>query len=240
MSQAEGGTRIVSVNERLLLTELKRRKPQYAPYLATIQAVTNEILGPMGFLAYGIAKGAIDYDLVDRYVVEAKALIGKKLTPLGVGIDLTATPTNKGLAITWAAIKQQVTDNGSYVIQGLSEDFSDDWVESLTLAKSRWSRFVNSLTPDMADKILSAAQIGYEEFMLNESPTPKQILAVTKHKIRLLSVDRNLYVNRTKEAIQRYELGYKDAKVKYGEVMRYVGDALRAATRLTISVFKVL
>lgn len=240
MSTTEGMTRIVSINERLLLTELKRLKPAYAPYLAAIQATTNELLGPMGFLAYGVVKGAVTDNLVDRYVVEATALINRKLAPLGVGVDLSARPVSQGLSISWMATKEQVTDPGSYVIQGLTEDFSDDWAESLTLAVSRWTRFVNKLAPEAADKILKAAQIGYEQFMLSANPTPKHLLAVTKHKIRLLAVDRNLYVNRTKEAVQRYELGYKDAKAKYGEVMRYVGDALRAATRLTISIFKVL
>lgn len=240
MSTTEGMTRIVSIDERLLLTELKRLKPAYAPYLATIQATTNELLGPMGFLAYGISKGAVTDDLVDRYVTEAKGVINRKLAPLGVGVDLSAIPVSQGLSISWMATKQEVTDSGSYVIQGLSDYFSDDWAESMTLAVSRWTRFVNKLTPEAADKILKAAQIGYEQFMISDSPLPKQLLAVTKHKIRLMAVDRNFYVDQIKGAVQRYQRGYQDAKAKYSEVMKYVGDALRAATRLTISIFRVL
>lgn len=240
MSTAGGMTRIVSIDERLLLTELKRLKPAYAPYLATIQATANELLGPMGFLAYGIVKGAVTDNLVDRYVVEATALINRKLAPLGVGVDLSAKPVPQGLTVSWMATKQNITDPGSYVIQGLSEDFSDDWAESMTLAVSRWTRFVNKLTPEAADKILKAAQIGYEQFMVSDNPSPKHLLAATKHKIRLMAVDRNFYVEQTKGAVQKYQTGYQHAKAKYSEVMKYVGDALRAATKLTISIFRVL
>lgn len=237
---ATGRTRIVSVDERLILSELKRLKPNYAPYLAAIQAAANQFLGPLGFLAYGIAGGRIDVNAVNEYVRQAKSEFDSKISPLGVMVTFSTSPTSGGLSVSWTAAKDERTDSGSYTITGLTEDFSDDWVDSLTLAVNRWSRFVNTLTPDVADKILKAAQIGYEAFMTGGTPSAKQLMAVTKHKVRLSAVDRNFYVNQIKGAVQKYQEGYQGARAKYSEVFKYVGDALRAATRLTISVFKVL
>lgn len=237
---ATGKTRIVSVDERLVLTELKRLKPAYAPYLAAIQAAANELLGPLGFLAYGVAGGRIDISVVNEYVKQAQSEFDSKISPLGVSVTFSASPVSGGLSISWTATKNDKSDNGSHTITGLTEDFSDDWADALTLAVNRWSRFVNTLTPDTADKILKAAQIGYEVFMTGGTPSAKQLMAVTKHKVRLSAVDRNFYVNQIKGAVQKYQEGYQGAKAKYSEVFKYVGDALRAATKLTISVFKVL
>ena len=247
MASATGAVRIVSIDERLMLTELKRLKPNYAPYLAAIQAAANEFLGPMGFLAYGIVGGRIDARVVNQYITQAKPEFNAKISPLGVAVTFSATPTVEGLSISWTATKQGAfepgaapTDSGSHVIRGLSEDFSDDWADSLTIAVNRWSRFVNTLTPDMADKILKAAVIGYEEFMIGDTPTPKQFIAAIKHRVRLSAVDRNFYVDRTKAAVSKYQTGYQEAKAKYAEVLKYVGDALYGAVKLTISIFRVL
>lgn len=240
MASATGAVRIVTVDDRLVLTELKRLKSQYTPYIAAIQSASNEFLGPMGFLAYGIVGGRIDASVVNEYVRRAKPDFDNKLAPLGVTVTFSASPATGGLSISWTAAKGAATDSGSYTIQGLAEDFSDDWADALTLAVNRWSRFVNALTPDVADKILKAAQAGYEEFITGGTPTAKQLMAATKHKIRLSSVDRNLFINQIKGAINRYQAGYQGAKAKYAEVFKYVGDALRAATKLTISIFRVL
>lgn len=246
MASAIRPVRIVTVDDRLVLTELKRANPQYAPYIAAIQAAANEFMGPMGFLAYGIAKGNIDANAVDEYVRVAEPEFNYKIRPLGVSVQFSASPVSGGLQVSWTAVNTVSgpgTDSavsGSYTITGLAEDFSEDWAESLALAADRWSRFVNTLTPEMADKILRAAQVGYEEFIIGRSPSPKQIMAALKHKVKLLAVDRNYYVDRIREAAERYQAGYKEAKTKYAEVFKYVGDALYAATKLTISIFKVL
>ena len=240
MASATGAVRIVRVDERLVLTELKRAKPWYAPYIAAVQAAANEFVGPMGFLAYGIAGGRIDASVLDQYVAQAKPEFDAKISPLGVATTFSASPVPGGLSVSWSVAKGTATDSGSYTIRGLTEDFSDDWADSLTLAVNRWSRFANSLTADMADKILSSAQIGYEQFMTEGTPTAQQLMAALKHKVRLSAVDRNFYVNQIKGAVQKYQSGYQEAKAKYAEVFKYVGDALYAATKLTISIFRVL
>lgn len=240
MASATGAVRIMTVDDRLVLTELKRLKPQYAPYIAAIQAASNEFVGPMGFLAYGIVGGRIDASVVNEYVGRAKTDFDAKVSPLGVAVTFSASPATGGLSVSWTAAKGAATDSGSYVIRGLAEDFSDDWADALTLAVNRWSRFVNALTPDMADKILNAAQVGYEAFMTGGTPTAEQLMASIKHKVRLSAVDRNFYVNQIKGAINRYQVGYQGAKAKYAEVFKYVGDALHAALKLTISIFRVL
>ena len=240
MATATGSTRITTVDLRLVLTQLKAQKPQYAPYLAAIQAASNEFIGPMGFLAYGIANGHLGEDVVNLYLQRAKPEFDSKIALLGVTVQLSASPTPGGLSISWAASKTGASDSGSYTIAGLTEDFSDDWIDSLTIAANRWSRFANSLTADMADKILNAAQVGYEQFMTEGTPTAKQIMAALKHKIRLLAVDRTYYVNRVREAVQRYQAGYQAGKTAYATAFKYVGDALAAATRLSVSIFRVL
>lgn len=246
MAQAVGKTRIVSIEDKLVLTELKRAKPQYAPYIAAIQAAANEFIAPMGFLAYGIVGNLFGQEVVDAYLHVAEPEFQRKISPLGVTVQFSVLSVGEGLQVSWTATKgvgepgAVPSDSDSYLIKGLAEDFSDDWAESLALAVSRWSRFVNTLTPEVADEILKAAQVGYEEFMTDRSPTPEQLTAAIKHKVRLLAVDRNFYVNRIKGAVQKYQTGYQEAKAKYAEVFKYVGDALYAATKLTISIFKVL
>ena len=93
MASVTGAVRITTIDERLMLTELKRFKPQYAPYLAAIQAASNQFVGPMGFLAYGIVGGHIDARVVNDYIAVAKPEFDAMIIPLGVSVQFSASPT---------------------------------------------------------------------------------------------------------------------------------------------------
>jgi hypothetical protein len=76
--------------------------------------------------------------------------------------------------------------------------------------------------------------------MTEGSPTAKQLMAAVKHSIRLDAVEPNMYVERLKGAVEKYQVGYKYGAEKYKVVFAWVGDALRAAFYLTRDIVRVL
>ena len=237
---AVGSPRIIPVELRLILTQLKAQKPMYAPFIATVQAVLNEAFGPLGILAYGSAGGRITAGDVLSYINAVKPEVSNKLAPLGVSLDFSAGPTAGGLTVSWTATKGANSDAGTHAITGNVEDVSDDWVQSLSIAANRFNRWVQTLDPNKARAILDAAAVGYERFMTEGTPTARQQMAALKHKLRIKAVDPTFYVSQIQGATSKYQLGYQNAVAKYREVAKWVMDALLAATKATISVAKVL
>ena len=237
---ATGSPRLVPIELRLVLTQLKAQKPAYAPFIAAVQATINEAFGPLGILAYGSAGGRITAGDVSSYVSAVKSEVNSRLTPLGVSFDFSASPVSGGISVTWTATKGTATDSGSHTITGSVEDVSDDWAESLTIAANRFGRWVQTLDPNKARAILDAATLGYEKFMTEGTPTARQQMAALKHKLRIKAVDPAFYVSQTQGAGSKYQLGYQNAVAKYREVAKWIMDALLAATKATISVAKVL
>jgi len=235
-----GSPRIVPVELRLVLTQLKAQKPAYAPFIAATQAIINEAFGPLGILAYGSAGGRITAGDVSSYVNAVKGEVNSRLTPLGVSFDFAASPAAGGLSVTWTAAKGTATDSGSHTVTGNVEDVSDDWAQSLAIAANRFSRWVQTLDPNKARAILDAAAAGYEAFMTGGTPTARQQMAILKHKLRIKAVDPAFYVSQIQGAGSKYQVGYQNAVAKYREVARWIMDALLAATKATISVAKVL
>jgi hypothetical protein len=223
-----------------VLTQLKSQKPQYAPFVASIQAVLNESFGPLGILAYGVAGSRVTATDVNNYVSSVKSEIASKLQPLGVAFDFSASPTTGGLTLSWTATKGTNSDTGSHTITGNVEDVSDDWLQSLSIAANRFSRWVQTLDATKAKSILDAAAIGYQAFMTGGTPTAKQQMAALKHQLRIKSVDPTLYIQQLSNGVNKYQVGYQAAADKYKTVVKWVMDALVGATKATISVVKVL
>ena len=237
---AVGSPRIVPVELRLVLTQLKAQKPAYAPFIAATQAIINEAFGPLGILAYGSAGGRITAGDVSSYVNAIKPEVNSKLTLLGVSLDFSASPAAGGLSVTWTAAKGTATDSGSHTITGNVEDVSDDWIQSLNIAVNRFSRWVQTLDPNKARAILDAAAVGYERFMTEGTPTARQQMAALKHRLRIKAVDPAFYGSQIQGATSKYQMSYQNAVAKYREVAKWIMDALLAATKATISVAKVL
>ena len=235
-----GTPRIMPVELRLVLTQLKAQKPIYAPFIAAVQAVLNEAFGPLGILAYGAAGGRITAGDVASYVSAVKPEVNNKLAILGVALDFSASPVAGGLSVTWAATKGATADYGSHTITGNVEDVSDDWLQSLSIAVDRFNRWTQTLDANKARAILDAAAMGYEAFMTGGTPTAKQQLAALKHRLRIKAVDPAFYVSQIRNAASKYQVAYQNAAAKYKEVARWIMDALLAAAKATISVAKVL
>jgi len=237
---AVGSPRIIPVELRLVLTQLKAQKPAYAPFIASVQAVINEAFGPLGILAYGAAGGRITASDVSSYVDSVKPEVGNKLQPLAVAFDFSASPASGGLTVSWTATKGAASDTGSHTITGNVEDVSDDWLQSLSIAANRFARWVQTLDATKARAILDAAAVGYEAFMTGGTPTARQKMAALKQKLRIKAVDPTMYVQRIAGSANMYQTGYQAAVDKYRTVAKWVIDALVAATKATISVAKVL
>ena len=237
---ATGTPRIIPVELRLVLTQLKAQKPQYAPFIAATQAIINEAFGPLGILAYGAAGGRVTASDVSSYVNAVKPEVASKLQPLGASLDFSASPVSGGLTVSWTATKGAASDTGSHTIAGNVEDVSDDWLQSLSIAANRFSRWVQTLDSAKARAILDAAAVGYEAFMTGGTPTAKQQMAALKHKLRIKAVDQAMYIQQLQAGATKYQTGYQMAVDKYRTVAKWVIDALVAATKATISVAKVL
>ena len=235
-----GTPRIIPVEMRLVLTQLKAQKPAYAPFIAAAQAIVNEAFGPLGILAYGAAGGRVTASDVTNYVNAVKPEVSNKLQPLGVVFDFSASPVSGGLSVSWTATKGAASDSGSHTIAGNVEDVADDWLQSLSIAANRFSRWVQTLDSAKARAILDAAAVGYEAFMTGGTPTAKQQMAALKHKLRIKAVDQVMYVQQLQVGATKYQTGYQMAVDKYRTVAKWVIDALVAATKATISVAKVL
>jgi hypothetical protein len=232
--------RLVAVDERVALTLLKARKPEYAPYIAAIQAAANEFMAPIGFIAYGVKLGKLRQGDLNTYIMYASPAINQKLSPLGVSASFTGTVDVSGVTVSWTVSKGGNSKAGSYTITGQAPDFSGDYAESKNIAYARWTRYIQGLTPGVVDKIFEAAKQGYQDFMSEGAVGPRKAMAILKHSLRLDAVDRQFYINQVQKSADKYPIGYQYGVEKYKAVFVWVGDALRGAFYLTKDIFEVL
>jgi hypothetical protein len=232
--------RAIPLEERLIFTYIKLTKPQYAPYLATIQSVMNQYIVPYTFFALAVAQGTPDDTLLQNYTAMAKAKINEVLAVFGVNFDVTYSHIQKGLKLTFEAQKGGNTSRAEHEIAGRGPNFGPLYAQSKDIAKVRWAAYTELVQEDRVHEILELANMGYEVFMLEGTPTPRQIMAALKHKIKLMTVDPAEYIRRLKESVDKYEYGYQHGVMKYSYISPWLSDGLVAAVKATGAVYQVL
>jgi hypothetical protein len=239
-TQVQYPVRAVAVSERVYFTLLKLQKPQYAPFVAAIQATMNQHIVPYSFLAMGYAAGFVDNQLITQYTNLVQPKINEVVGVFGVEFSVQAEGIRGGLKLRLKAKKGDKEAGHEADLVGAGPDFGPLYAESKDLAKARWDAFTKMLKEQDVPSILHAAALGYEWFMLGGNPTPKQQIAVVKHKMRLAAVDPAEYVKRVREAVERYAAGYTYGISKYSYVIKWVSEGLRAAFHATRIVLEVL
>jgi hypothetical protein len=232
--------RAVPLDLRLAYAYIKLTKPQYSPYLATIQAVMNQYIVPYAYFAMIKAQNALDPELLVRYTDSAYAKINEVLRVFGVEFKLGAGEQKDKLVVTFEAVKAGRTAQDEHLFTGEGPDFGPVYEQSLGIAKVRWASYADMLNEESVRGILELANMGYEAFMTDGSPSPRRQIAILKHKLKLMAVDPQLYITRIKEAMDKYELGYQHGVQKYSYIIRWISDGLVAAFKATKTVLQVL
>jgi hypothetical protein len=223
-----------------MLSYSKLNKPQYVPYLAAIQAVMNQYIVPYAYLAMGYREGLVDTTLIGQYDTKASEKITEALELFGVSFTVAGTPITDGLRVNFTATRGTSTATGDHSITGSGPDFGPVYEQAKEIAKARWTSYTELLNPTLVRQILELANTGFERFILGDSPTPKQQLAAIKHKIKILAVNPTEYINRIRDAADKYEVGYQEGVSRYSYAIRWVGDGLVAAVKAAKSVLDVL
>jgi hypothetical protein len=232
--------RAVTIDERVLLTYLKLVKPQYAPYLAAIQSVMNQYIVPYAYFGMASTRGTLDREVLDRYTVMAQAKINEALGIFGVAFTLSAQGTERGVKVAFEARKGDNTAKSDHEITGQGPDFGPVYGQSKDIAKARWASYPDMLNEANVRVIFDLSSMGYEYFVLGTNPTPKQQIAALKHRIKLSAVDPAMYIDRVKEAVEKYEKGYEYGVHKYSYAIRWISEGLVAAFKATKTVYHVL
>jgi hypothetical protein len=232
--------RALPLDERLMLTYYKLNKPQYAPYLAAIQATMNQYIVPYAYFALAEANNQPNDAALSQYTNAANSKINEVLGVFGVSFTVTPEPITGGLRVGFRAQKGTNTAETSHEIRGQGPDFAPLYEQSKDIAKVRWDAYTKIVAPDHVVEILRLAGVGYETFMLEGTPSPRQVLAVIKHKMKLGAVDPEEYINRLKDAVGKYETGYQHGASKYSYINRWITDGLVAAVKATGAVYQVL
>jgi hypothetical protein len=239
--------RVVSIEDRAYFTQLKLQKPQYTPFIPAIQSTMNKYIVPYAFLAKGYVDGFVDIFLIQRYTNLVQPKINDVVSQFGVSFEVSAdaiadpgTGARRGLRLSMAAAKGGTSVAHDADLVGQGPDFSPLYGESKDLAKARWEAYTRILTEPDVRMILNLAALGYELFMTEGTPTPRQQLAAVKHRMKLAAVDANYYLNAIREALDEYEAGYTAGVQKYSHISRWVMEGIRAATKATFVVLQVL
>jgi len=241
MSQTQNyPVRAIQLSERMKLTYFKTTKPQYAPYLAAIQAVMNQYIVPYAYFALAQANGVSDEEGVSRYTNAANSKINEVLGALSVSFTVTPEAIAGGLRLSFRAQKGGDTAEERHDLTGQGPDFAPLYEQSKDIAKVRWDAYTKIVGPDQVREILRLAGMGYETFMLEGTPSPRQVLAVIKHKMKLGAVDPEHYIDRLKGAVNKYGTGYEYGVGKYSYISRWIMDGLVAAVKATEAVYRVL
>jgi len=232
--------RAVPIDVRVMLSYSKMGKPHLAPYLAAIQAVMNQYIVPYAYLAMGYREGLVDATFISQYDTKASQKITEALELFDVSFAVVGTPISGGIRVNFTATKGTTTRTGDHNITGSGPDFGPVYEQAKEIAKARWASYPELLNPTLVRQILDLANAGYERFVLGDSPTPKQQLAAIKHKIKTLAVNPTEYINRLRDAVDKYEVGYQEGVAKYSYAIRWVGDGLVAAVKAVKTVYDVL
>jgi hypothetical protein len=239
--------RVVSIEDRTYFTHVKLKKPQYIPYIPTIQATMNKYIVPYAYLAMGYVAGGVDMTTIQQYTQLAQPKISEVLNFFGASFTIEPVliydqdqQARMGLKLRMAAQKGTNAVGYDADIVGSGPDFGPLYEESKDLAIKRWEAYTKLLTESDVRSILGLAALGYELFMTEGSPTPKQQLAVVKHRLKLSSVDPNRYIDRVREVVDKYGSGYEMGVMKYSYINKWITEGLKAATKATQIVLEVL
>jgi hypothetical protein len=232
--------RAVTIDDKLYMTYIKLLKPQYAPYLASIQAVMNQYIVPYAYFAMANARGALDPTVLSTYTSSAQNKINEALGPFSVTFTLNAQGIAGGLRLLFEARKGTNVVSTDHEIKGQGPDFGPVYEQSKDIAKARWASYPEAINEANVLSILGLAQLGYERFMTEGTPTPRQQLAVLKHKIKLNAVDPVEYINRLRDSVNKYEVGYQKGVSKYSYVIKWISEGLVAAFKASKIVYEVL
>jgi hypothetical protein len=246
-TQVQYPVRAVTIDERVYFTELKLQKPQYAPFIPAIQATMNQYIVPYSFLAHAYVRGFFDDGTIGSYTQLATSRINQVLSHFGVTFSIEPSVifdaqqgVRRGLRIKMTASKGGLTLSHTADLVGAGPDFGPVYAESKDLAVKRWKAYTEILKEQDVPNILYMAAFGYELFMTEGTPTPRQLLAAVKHKIKLTAVNPSEYIKRIREAVEKYAVGYTYGIDKYSYISRWVMEGLRAAFHATRLVLEVL
>lgn len=232
--------RAVSIDDKIYMTYAKLTKPQYAPYLASIQAVMNQYIVPYAYFAMAKARNALNLETLNTYTSKAQAKINEVLSPLGVAFTLNAQDIPEGVKVLFQASKGQNVVGGDHEIKGRGTDFGPAYEQSKDIAKLRWASYADMLTEVNVESILGLANLGYTRFVTGTNPTPEQELAAIKHMIKLSAVDPARYINRLRESVEKYATSYQYGVHKYSYISRWLSEGFVAAFKAARAVFEVL
>jgi len=232
--------RLITIKEKTELTQYIQTKPYLRVLIPAIIGSVTEFtfvaaIGSLALKQATVTEGEFN-DLLNRTRDDINGRLNAIATRIwyeGVNIVqgqyavLNVYIQRADGRVTWASLKNYTFDPYPDV-----EWVKQNYAQSAEIAKSRWQEYVATLTAEEADAILDAAVSGYKQFM--SGGQSKHVLAALKHAMRLGTVDRQIYVQKLQEAVQRYRLDSE----KYGEIMGVVLRALDATVKLIVDFAK--
>ncbi|MEM4959865.1 MAG: hypothetical protein QXX12_08365, partial [Nanopusillaceae archaeon] len=108
--------------------------------------------------------------------------------------------------------------------------FTEDWSDSADLAVKRYARYTQTITADDWNAIRATAIKGYEAF-IGESDHPRHRMAALKYAVSIGSIDPEYYLERIRESVEKYKMGYELGKMKFDYKQNVVITGLAAARK---------
>ncbi|MEM4619803.1 MAG: hypothetical protein QW607_06265 [Desulfurococcaceae archaeon] len=222
-------TKVYRPAESYLLTVAKIEKPGLRYVLPGVQAMANEIF--VGVAYADVARGSVPSEVIDEYL----QFLNSKLTEFSqFGVEVSNNEIIPGRAgiIVEATLKGKGGERtfSETVSANAPVKFTEDWAESVDIAAKRYARYTQTLTAEDWNAIRETAVRGYQSF-IGEAVSPKHRMAVIKHAIGLGSVDPEYYLQRIRESVEKYKMGYEMAKMKFDRKQNVVIAGLAAARK---------
>ena len=240
-NQISGAEVLIPPLKRFALKALILSKP-HARYIAPVaQAVGNRIGSVFATLSWANRQNYVLPEAQLKQLIDAlKSEANEALRAVGVNTAFEVTQTEGNpLTVETTVSKGSMVVTFPYTFDPTEHDFSASWAEMQSIAKTRWERFVKSLTDSDIMAILGLAAYGYQSFLTGDSAAEQK--AKIKHMLAMERVKSMPAWYKQRLDPQKYEAGYAEGTAKYKEFTQNIAwPAILYGFEYTKAVLQVL
>ncbi|MEM4819397.1 MAG: hypothetical protein QXQ91_03730 [Nanopusillaceae archaeon] len=222
-------TKIYKPSESYLLSIAKIEKPGLRYVLPAVQAISNEVFVNVAYI--DVVKSKVPPDVVEHYLEYVVRKLAD-VSQFGVQVsNAVFRPTRSGVDTEVKLVGKSGEQIFKYLVSAQAPvKFTEDWADSMDLAAKRYARYTQTITAEDWDAIKTTAIRGYEAF-IGGSNNPRHQIAALKYIVGIDSIEPEYYLQRIRESVERYKMGYESGKVKFDYKQNIVIAGLAAARK---------